>query len=188
MAEMISAGDFRNGVTIEFEGNIYQIIEFQHVKPGKGAAFVRTKLKNIKSGGVVEKTFRPTEKCEKAHIERKDMQYLYNDGGLYYFMNVETYDQVGLTKDQVGDSLKFVKENEMVKICSHNGNVFAIEPPLFVELVVTETEPGFAGNTAQGATKPATVETGAQVQVPLFVNQGDKLKIDTRTGEYLSRV
>ena len=185
---MISAGDFRNGITIELEGNIYQIIEFQHVKPGKGAAFVRTKLKNIKSGGVVEKSFRPTEKCEKAHIERKDMQYLYNDGDLYNFMNVETYDQVALTKDQVGDSLKFVKENEVVKICSWNGNVYAIEPPLFVELEVIDTEPGFAGNTAQGATKPATVETGAQVQVPLFVNQGDKLKIDTRTGEYLSRV
>ena len=185
---MISAGDFRNGITIELEGNIYQIIEFQHVKPGKGAAFVRTKLKNIKSGGVVEKTFRPTEKCPQARIERKDYQYLYADGDLYYFMDVETYDQIALSKDDIGDALKFVKENEMVKICSHNGNVFAIEPPLFVELEVTETEPGFAGNTAQGATKPATVETGAQVQVPLFVNQGDKLKIDTRTGEYLSRV
>ena len=185
---MVTAGDFKNGITIEYDGKICQIIEFQHVKPGKGAAFVRTKLKDIKSGGVVETTFRPTEKFENAHIDRKDMQYLYEDGDLYYFMNVETYDQVGLTKDQVGDSLKFVKENEMVKICSHNGNVFAIEPPLFVELEVTETEPGFAGNTAQGATKPATVETGAQVQVPLFVNQGDKLKIDTRTGEYLSRV
>ena len=185
---MISAGDFRNGITIEYDNNVYQIIEFQHVKPGKGAAFVRTKLKNIKSGGVVEKTFRPTEKCPQARIDRKDMQYLYDDGDLYYFMNVETYDQVGLTKDQVGDSLKFVKDNEMVKVCSHNGEVFAIEPPLFVELEVIETEPGFAGNTAQGATKPATVETGAQVMVPLFVNQGDKLKIDTRTGEYLSRV
>ena len=185
---MISAGDFRNGITVEMDGNVYQIIEFQHVKPGKGAAFVRTKLKNIKNGGVVEKTFRPTEKFPQARIDRKDMQYLYDDGDLYYFMNVETFDQVGLTEEQVGDSLKFVKENEMVKICSHNGNVFAIEPPLFVELVVTETEPGFAGNTAQGATKPAIVETGAQVMVPLFVNQGDKLKIDTRTGEYLSRV
>ena len=174
---MISAGDFKNGITLEIDGNVCQIVEFQHVKPGKGAAFVRTKYKNIITGAVLEKSFRPT-----------DMQYLYDDGDLYYFMNVETYDQVGLTKDQVGDSLKFVKENEMVKICSHNGNVFAIEPPLFVELEVTETEPGFAGNTAQGATKPATVETGAQVQVPLFVNQGDKLKIDTRTGEYLSRV
>ena len=176
------------GVTIELEGNVYRVDDFQHVKPGKGAAFIRTRLKNIKTGGVVEKTFRPTEDVETAHVDRSEKQYLYNDGDLYYFMNVETYDQVGLTKEQVGDSLKFVKENEMVKVCSHNGNVFAIEPPLFVELEVTETEPGFAGNTAQGATKPATVETGAQVQVPLFVNQGDKLKIDTRTGEYLSRV
>ena len=184
---MISAGDFRNGITIELEGNIYQIIEFQHVKPGKGAAFVRTKLKNIKSGGVVEKKFRPTEKCPQAHIERQEMQYLYADD-MYHFMNTETYDQIDMTADQVGDSLKFVKENEMVKMLSHNGDVFAIEPPLFVELKITETEPGFAGNTAQGATKPATVETGAQVMVPLFVNQGDKLKIDTRTGEYLSRV
>ena len=185
---MISAGDFRNGVTVEIDGNVCQIVEFQHVKPGKGAAFVRTKYKNIITGSVLEKSFRPTEKFPTARIERGDMQYLYSDGGLYYFMNVETFDQVGLTEEQVGDSLKFVKENEMVKICSHNGNVFAIEPPLFVELVVTETEPGFAGNTAQGATKPAIVETGAQVMVPLFVNQGDKLKIDTRTGEYLSRV
>ena len=185
---MIPAGDFRNGVTLEIEGNVYQILEFQHVKPGKGAAFVRTKLKNIINGGVVEKTFRPTEKFPAARIDRVDMQYLYSDGDLYHFMNVETFDQIALNSDDVGDSLKFVKENEMVKICSHNGNVFAIEPPLFVELVVTETEPGFAGNTAQGATKPAIVETGAQVMVPLFVNQGDKLKIDTRTGEYLSRV
>ena len=188
MAEMISAGDFRNGVTIEFEGNIYQIIEFQHVKPGKGAAFVRTKLKNIKSGGVVEKTFRPTEKCEKAHIERKDMQYLYNDGDLYYFMDPETYDQIPISSAAIGDSLKFVKENEMCKVCSHNGNVFSIEPPLFVELQVTDTEPGFKGNTATGATKPAIVETGAQVNVPLFVENGEVIKIDTRTGEYLSRV
>ena len=185
---MISAGDFRNGVTVEIDGNVCQIVEFQHVKPGKGAAFVRTKYKNIITGAVLEKSFRPTEKFPTARIERVDMQYLYNDGGLYYFMNVETFDQIGLTEEQVGDSLKFVKETEMVKICSHNGNVFAIEPPLFVELLVTETEPGFAGNTAQGATKPAVVETGAQVMVPLFVNEGDKLKIDTRTGEYLSRV
>lgn len=185
---MISAGDFRNGVTVEIDGNVCQIVEFQHVKPGKGAAFVRTKYKNIITGSVLEKSFRPTEKFPTARIERVDMQYLYNDGGLFYFMNVETFDQIGLTTEQVGDSLKFVKENEMVKICSHNGNVFAIEPPLFVELLVTETEPGFAGNTAQGATKPAIVETGAQVMVPLFVNEGDKLKIDTRTGEYLSRV
>lgn len=185
---MISAGDFRNGVTIEVEGNIYQIIEFQHVKPGKGAAFVRTKLKNIKSGGVVEKTFRPTEKCPKAHIDRAEMQYLYNDGDLYYFMDTETYDQIALNQDTIGDALKFVKENDMVKICSHNGSVFAIEPPLFVELEITDTEPGFKGDTATGATKPAVVETGATVYVPLFVEQGEKIKIDTRTGEYLSRV
>lgn len=184
---MISAGDFRNGITIEIDGNIFQIIEFQHVKPGKGAAFVRTKLKNIVSGGVVEKTFRPTEKCPQARIDRKEMQYLYEDGDLYNFMDTENYDQVALGADTVGDALKFVKENEMVKVCSHNGKVFAIEPPLFVELEITETEPGFKGDTATGATKPAIVETGAQVSVPLFVNQGDKIKIDTRTGEYLSR-
>ena len=185
---MISAGDFKNGVTVEIDGNIYQILEFQHVKPGKGAAFVRTKLKNIISGGVVEKTFRPTEKFPKAHIDRKDMQYLYRDGDLFNFMDVETYDQIALNEDVVGDSLKFVKENEVVKICSHNGNVFSVEPPLFVELAITETEPGFKGDTAQVATKPATVETGAIVMVPLFVEQGDVLKIDTRSGEYLSRV
>ena len=184
---MVSAGDFRNGITVEIEGNVFQIIEFQHVKPGKGAAFVRTKLKNIKSGGVVEKTFRPTEKFENAHIDRVDMQYLYSDGDLYYFMDVNTYDQIPLSKEMVGDALKFVKENEMVKICSHKGQVFSIEPPLFVELEITETEPGFKGDTATGATKPATVETGAVVYVPLFVDQGDKIKIDTRTGEYLSR-
>ena len=185
---MISAGDFRNGLTIEWDGGVYQVIEFQHVKPGKGAAFVRTKLKNIKSGGIVEKSFRPTEKCEQAHIERKDMQYLYSDGELFNFMDVETFDQIALSADQIGDSLKFVKENDMVKILSHNGEVFAIEPPLFVELEITETEPGVKGDTATGATKPATVETGANVLVPLFVNQGDVIKIDTRTGEYLSRV
>jgi elongation factor P len=185
---MISAGDFRNGITIEYEGNVYQIVEFQHVKPGKGAAFVRTKLKNIINGGVVEKTFRPTEKCPQARIDRKDMQYLYADGDLFNFMDTETYDQVALNSDTVGDALKFVKENEMVKICSYNGNVFAIEPPLFVELEITDTEPGFKGDTATGATKPAIVETGAKVMVPLFVNQGEVIKIDTRTGEYLSRV
>ena len=185
---MISAGDFRNGVTLEMEGNIVQIIEFQHVKPGKGAAFVRTKLRNIISGGVVEKTFRPTEKFPQARIDRVEMQYLYSDGDLYHFMNTETYDQIALNQDAIGDALKFVKENEMVKVCSHNGNVFAVEPPLFVELEVTDTEPGFKGDTATGATKPATVETGAVVYVPLFVEMGDKLKIDTRTGEYLSRV
>ncbi|MCR5338618.1 MAG: elongation factor P [Lachnospiraceae bacterium] len=185
---MISAGDFRNGVTIELEGNVFQIIEFQHVKPGKGAAFVRTKLKNIKSGGVVEKTFRPTEKCPQARIDRKEMQYLYSDGDLYNFMDTESYEQIALNKDSVSDSMTFVKENEMVKMLSHNGSIFAVEPPLFVELEITETEPGFKGDTATGATKPATVETGATVQVPLFVNQGDVIKIDTRSGEYLSRV
>ena len=185
---MISAGDFRNGITIELDNNIYQIIEFQHVKPGKGAAFVRTKLKNVKNGGVIEKTFRPTEKCPQARIDRKDMQYLYSDGDLYHFMDVENYEQIALNEEAIGDTLKFVKENEMVKVCSHNGNVFAIEPPLFVELEITETEPGFKGDTATGATKPAVVETGATVYVPLFVNKGDVIKIDTRTGEYLSRV
>lgn len=184
---MISAGDFRNGVTLEIEGNVVQILEFQHVKPGKGAAFVRTKLKNIISGGVIEKTFRPTEKFPQARIDRVDMQYLYSDGDLFHFMNVESYDQIALNSDDIGDSLKFVKENEMVKVCSHNGKVFAVEPPLFVELEITDTEPGFKGDTATGATKPATVETGAVVYVPLFIEQGEKIKIDTRTGEYLSR-
>lgn len=185
---MISAGDFRNGVTIELDNNIFQIIEFQHVKPGKGAAFVRTKLKNIKNGGVVEKTFRPTEKCPQARIDRNDMQYLYSDGDLFHFMNVENYEQIALNAESIGDALKFVKENDMCKVCSHNGSVFAVEPPLFVELEITDTEPGFKGDTATGATKPAVVETGATVYVPLFVEQGDKIKIDTRTGEYLSRV
>ena len=185
---MVSAGDFRNGITVEMEGNVYQIIEFQHVKDGRGAAFVRTKLKNIINGGVVEKSFRPTEKFPQARIDRKDMQYLYSDGDLYNFMDTESYDQIALNADAVGDALKFVKENEMVKICSYNGNVFAIEPPLFVELQITETEPGFKGDTATGATKPAIVETGAKVMVPLFVDNGEVIKIDTRTGEYLSRV
>lgn len=185
---MISAGDFRNGITLEIEGNVYQIMEFQHVKPGKGAAFVRTKIKNIMSGGVVERTFRPTEKFPQARIDRVEMQYLYSDGDLFHFMNTETYDQVALNEEAIGDALKFVKENDMVKVCSYNGNVFSVEPPLFVELEITDTEPGFKGDTAQGATKPAVVETGATVYVPLFVDQGDKIKIDTRTGEYLSRV
>ena len=185
---MVSAGDFRNGITIEMDNNVYQIIEFQHVKPGKGAAFVRTKLKNIKSGGVVEKTFRPTEKYPQAHIERSEMQYLYSDGELFHFMNVDTFDQIAMNEDSIGDSLKFVKENEMVKMVSHAGQVFAIEPPLFVELVITDTEPGFKGDTAQGASKPAVVETGATVYVPLFVEQGDKIQIDTRSGEYMKRV
>ena len=185
---MVSAGDFRNGVTIEMDGNVYQIIEFQHVKPGKGAAFVRTKLKDIINSGVIEKSFRPTEKFENAHIDRREMQYLYSDGDLFNFMDTENYEQIALNRDAVGDSLKFVKENEMVKVCSYKGNVFAIEPPLFVELTITETEPGFKGDTATGASKPATVETGAQVSVPLFVEEGNVIKIDTRTGEYLSRV
>ena len=185
---MISAGDFRNGITLEIDGNVYQIMEFQHVKPGKGAAFVRTKIKNVMNGGVVEKTFRPTEKFPAARIDRVDMQYLYSDGDLYNFMDVNTYEQVALNQETIGDALKFVKENEMCKICSYNGKVFSVEPPLFVELEITDTEPGFKGDTATGATKPAVVETGATVYVPLFVNQGDKIKIDTRTGEYLSRV
>ena len=184
---MVSAGDFRNGITLEIEGQVYQVLEFQHVKPGKGAAFVRTKLKNVINGGVVEKTFRPTEKFPAARIDRVDMQYLYRDGDLYYFMNVENYDQIPIAADIIGDSMKFVKENEMVKVVSYQGNVFAVEAPLFVELEITETEPGFKGDTATGASKPATVETGAQIMVPLFVNIGDKIKIDTRTGEYLSR-
>src|SRR5574344_1033621 len=185
---MISASDFRNGITVEIDGNVCQILEFQHVKPGKGAAFVRTKLKNIINGGVVEKTFRPTEKFPQARIDRVDMQYLYSDGELVNFMNMETYDQIAVDQNTVGDSLKFVKENETCKVCSYTGSVFAIEPPLFVELEITDTEPGFKGDTAQGATKPAVVETGATVYVPLFVDQHDVIKIDTRTGEYLSRV
>ena len=188
MADQISAGDFKNGITLEIDGNVVQIVEFQHVKPGKGAAFVRTKMKDVLNGGVGATSFRQTEKFPQARIERVGMQYLYSDGDLYYFMNEETYDQIGVNGETVGDALKFVKENEKCTVLSYNGSVFSIEPPLFVELEITETEPGFAGNTAQGATKPAIVETGAQVNVPLFVNQGDKIKIDTRTGEYLSRV
>ena len=184
---MISAGDFRNGVTFEYDGSVYQIIEFQHVKPGKGAAFVRTKIKNVISGGVVEKTFNPTDKMPKAHIDRKDMEYLYNDGDLFYFMDPETYEQIPVSQDQLGDALKFVKENMQVKILSFKGNIFGIEPPNFVELAITETEPGFAGNTATGATKPATLETGAVVQVPLFIDNGEVMKVDTRTGEYMGR-
>lgn len=184
---MVSAGDFKNGITLEIEGAVYQIVEFQHVKPGKGAAFVRTKIRNVMTGSVVERTFRPTEKFPAARIDRIEMQYLYADGDMYNFMNTETYDQISLNSDLIGDALKFVKENEMIKVVSYNGNIFSVEPPLFVELEVTETEPGFAGNTATGATKPATVETGAQVMVPLFISIGDKIKIDTRSGEYLGR-
>lgn len=185
---MISAGDFRNGATFELDGQIFQVVEFQHVKPGKGAAFVRTKLKNIVTGATVERTFNPTDKMPKAHIERKDMQYLYSDGDLYYFMDVETFEQTPLGQDKIGDTLKFVKENVVVKILSHKGNVFGIEPPNFVELEVTETEPGYKGDTATGATKPAIIETGASIKVPLFVNAGDVIRIDTRTGEYMERV
>ncbi|MBO7208784.1 MAG: elongation factor P [Clostridia bacterium] len=184
---MISAGDFRNGVTFEMEGNVYQIIEFQHVKPGKGAAFVRTKLKNVITGATVEQTFRPTDKMPKAHIERKDMQYSYNDGDLYYFMDQETFDMLPLNSSQLGDALKFVKENDIVRILSFKGNVFGVEPPNFVELTVTATEPGVKGNTATGATKPATLETGAVINVPLFINEGEVIRIDTRTGEYMER-
>ncbi|HEX2926313.1 MAG TPA: elongation factor P [Ruminiclostridium sp.] len=185
---MIVAGDFRNGVTFELDNNIFQVIEFQHVKPGKGAAFVRTKLKNIVTGATVERTFNPTDKMPKAHIERKDMQYLYNDGDLYYFMDVESFEQLPINKASIGNALDLVKENEIVRILSHKGNVFGIEPPTFVELEVTETDPGFKGDTATGATKPATVETGYVIKVPLFVNTGDIIRIDTRTNEYMERV
>jgi len=184
---MITAGDFRNGVTFELDGQVFQVVEFMHVKPGKGAAFVRTKLKNVITGATIERTFSPTDKMPEAHIERKDMQYLYNDGDLYYFMDMETYEQVPLGTDTVGDSLKFIKENMNVKILSYKGNVFGIEPPTFVELEVIETEPGFRGDTATNVTKPATVETGAVVKVPLFIDKGDMIRIDTRTGEYLER-
>jgi len=185
---MISAGDFKNGLTLEIDGQVIQIMEFQHVKPGKGAAFVRTKIKNVMSGSVLERTFRPTEKFPSARIDKVDMQYLYADGDLYNFMDTNTYEQVALNEETVGDALKYVKENDSCKVLSYNGKVFSIEPPLFVELEITNTEPGFKGDTAQGATKPAVVETGATVYVPLFVEQGDTIKIDTRTGEYLSRV
>ena len=188
MAAVYSAGDFRNGTTFEMEGNVYRVVEFQHVKPGKGAAFVRTKLKNVITGAVLEKTFNPSDKYPGAEIEKKEMQYLYNDEDLYYFMDNDTYEQIPLNKEQIGDALKFIKENMSVTMLSYKGSVFAVEPPLFVELEITETEPGFKGDTAQGATKPAIVETGASVNVPLFVEQGDVIKIDTRTGEYLSRI
>ncbi len=185
---MISAGDFRNGLTFEYDGNVYQVVEFQHVKPGKGAAFVRTKMKNVMTGGVVERTFNPTEKVEPARIERKDMEYLYEDSGLYYFMDQETYDQIPLSQDQLGEALKFVMENMTVKIVSYKGNVFAVEPPTFVEMKVIATEPGVKGNTATNVTKPATVESGAIITVPMFVNEGDTIRIDTRTGEYMERI
>ena len=184
---MISAGDFRNGVTFELDGNVVQVIEFQHVKPGKGAAFVRTKYKNVITGAVVERSFNPTDKYPTAYIERKDMQYLYADGDLYYFMDMETYEQQPIDKSKLGSAFAFVKENMEVKVLSYKGNVFGVEPPYFVELEVTETDPGFKGDTATNATKPATLETGAEIKVPLFINQGDMIRIDTRTGEYMER-
>ena len=185
---MFSAGDFRNGLTFEMDGNVYSVVEFQHVKPGKGAAFVRTKIKNVITGSVVEKTFSPTDKFPQAIIERKDMEYLYNDGEFYYFMDAETYEQIPLNKSQVEDALNFVKENMNVTMKFFQGAPFSVEPPNFVELLITVCEPAVAGNTATNATKPATVETGYELQVPMFVNEGDTIRIDTRTGEYMSRV
>ena len=184
---MVTAGDFRNGVTFEMDGKVYQIIEFQHVKPGKGAAFVRTKIRDVIAGSVVEKTFNPTEKFPTAFVERKEMQYSYEDGGLYYFMDMETYDSIPVSKEELSDNFKFVKEEMLCKVLSYKGKVFGVEPPTFVELDITATEPGVKGDTATNATKPATLETGAEIRVPLFVNEGDKIRIDTRTGEYMER-
>lgn len=184
---MISAGDFRNGATFEMDGNVYSIIEFQHVKPGKGAAFVRTKIRNVISGAVTERTFNPNDKFPTAFIERKDMQYLYNDGDLYYFMDPDSFEQIPISASVLGDNFKFVKENMDCKILSYKGNVFGVEPPNFVELDIIKTDPGFKGDTATNATKPATVETGAEIKVPLFINEGEKIRIDTRTGEYMER-
>ena len=184
---MITAGDFRNGVTFEMDGNVYSIIEFQHVKPGKGAAFVRTKIRNVISGAVTEKTFNPNDKYPTAYIERKDMQYVYAVGSLYYFMDMETFDQIPINESILGDNFKFVKEEMMCKVLSYKGNVFGVEPPNFVELQVTKTDPGFKGDTATNATKPATLETGAEIKVPLFINEGEMIRIDTRTGEYMER-
>ncbi len=184
---MVSAGDFRNGVTFEMEGNVYQIIEFQHVKPGKGAAFVRAKIRNVIAGSVVERTFNPTDKFPTAFVERKEMEYSYNDGDLYYFMDPESYELVPVNSSDLGDNFKFVKENMVCKILSYKGKVFGIEPPTFVELQITQTDPGFKGDTATNATKPATLETGAEIRVPLFIDEGDMIRIDTRTGEYMER-
>ena len=184
---MISVSDFRNGITFDMDGKVMQIIEFQHVKPGKGAAFVRVKMKNVITGGVTETTFNPNDKYPTAYIERKKMEYSYNDGDLYYFMDGETFELIPIDKSTLDDSFKFVKENDTCTVMSYKGNVFGVEPPRFVELVVTATEPGFAGNTATNTLKPATVETGAEVKVPLFINEGDKIQIDTTTGEYLGR-
>ena len=185
---MITASDFRNGVTFEEDGQVLQVVEFLHVKPGKGAAFVRTKLKNVVTGAVIEKSYNPTAKVQQAFIERKDMEYLYNDGDLYYFMDTETYEQMPISKDALSDNFRFVKENTTCKIISYKGKIFSVEPPIFMELEVTETEPGFKGDTATNVTKPATLETGAEIKVPLFITVGDRIKIDTRTGEYLERV
>ena len=184
---MITAGDFKKGITIEWDGGVWNIVDFQHVKPGKGAAFVRTKYKNVITGAVVEQSFNPTAKFPTAYIDRKDMQYLYQDGDLYYFMDMESYEQIPIGKDKLGPSFAFVKENMEVKVLSYKGNVFGVEPPFFVELQVTETEPGVKGDTATNATKPATLETGAEVRVPLFINEGDMIRVDTRTGEYMER-
>lgn len=184
---MISASDFRNGVTFDMDGKVMQIVEFQHVKPGKGAAFVRVKMKNVMTGAVTETTFNPTAKYPTAFIERKKLEYSYNDGGIYYFMDMETYDMTAVNESELSDGFKFVKENEECTILSYNGNVFSVEPPNFVTLEVTKTDPGFKGDTATNVTKPAIVETGAEIKVPLFINEGDKIVIDTRTGEYLER-
>ena len=184
---MVTAGDFRNGVTFEMEGQVWQIIEFQHVKPGKGAAFVRTKLRNVIQGSVVEKTFSPTDKFPTAFVERKTMQYSYNDGDLYYFMDPETYDMIPIGKDQLNDNFRFVKEEMECMILSYKGNVFGVEPPNFVTLQVTKTDPGFKGNTATNTLKPATLETVAEIRVPLFIDEGEMIQVDTRTGEYMSR-
>ena len=182
---MITAGDFRNGVTFEMDGKVMQVVEFQHVKPGKGAAFVRTKMKNVITGAVTETSFNPTAKFEQAFVDRKEMEYSYNDGDLYYFMDMESYEMTPINKDVLGDNFKFVKENMPCKIMSYKGSVFGVEPPNFVELQVTETDPGFKGDTATNATKPATLETGAEVRVPLFIDQGEMIRVDTRTGEYM---
>ena len=185
---MVVAGDFKNGITFDMYGNVMQVIEFQHVKPGKGAAFVRTKLRNVITGSVIEKTFSPTDKYEDARIDRKDMQYLYSDGELYYFMDMESYEQIPLDANKLSDNFKFVKEEMICQIKSYKGNVFSVEPPMFVELQIIDAEPGVKGDTATGATKNATVETGAVVRVPLFIESGETIKIDTRTGDYLERV
>ncbi len=184
---MVTAGDFRNGVTFEMDGGVYSIIEFQHVKPGKGAAFVRTKIRNVITGAVTEKTFNPNDKFPTAFIERRDMEYLYNDGDLYYFMDNETYEQQPINNSILGDNFKFVKENMVCKVLSYKGTVFGIEPPNFVELEVVKTEPGVKGDTATNTLKPATLETGADIRVPLFINEGEKIRVDTRTGEYMER-